>query len=54
MTVADRLGKYDGTGLESIGESSGVVICDPKLWCEKDNSESSGDCNDEVDEEVAE
>lgn len=52
--MADRLGKYDGAGLESTGESSGVVICDPKLWWENDISESSGDRKDELDEEVAE
>jgi hypothetical protein len=37
-----------------MGDSSGVVSGDPKLRCVKDISESSGDCNDEVEDEVAE
>lgn len=37
-----------------MGESLGVVMGDPKLCCAKDNSESSGDWRDDVDEEPAE
>lgn len=50
VTVADRFGKYDDKGFGSTGESVGVVAGEPKLRCEKESSESSGDRKDDEDD----